>query len=287
MSCPTCGSATVAGARFCGVCGTTLAASPPSAPPPAAAQSGPAILQQYSQPLPMQERQFSGNMGFLNSVPFPPGIGLLALGGAVLAILGSLLSWVPGLSAWGLNLIGVLTFSKTNLVGGLPVGLVYLASALVLAPYFTHKPPPRQYVVLLGFITTGVAAITLLRILTFGQGASFGFGLIVSAAGGVGILLEGLKGGMRPTGAREATVAMPQAQGTPSAPPPPPAQYAAPPAAPQYAAPAPPPPPPPPPQYAASPPASAPAAASAQVFCPNCGRPATGKFCGSCGSAIG
>jgi hypothetical protein len=244
-------------------------------------------------------------------VPLPAGVGLFAAGGALLALLGSLLPWVStplaSVSSWDIDLIGLITFQQ-DFGGGLPAGLVYLALLAVGLPYVTRQALPRRATLIMGAVAAGVAVLAIIRILSLGAGLSIGFGVILSAIGGGLILLEAIKGPVRPAAAARPGVSpAPPPAARPSQPPsyqppppqawepPPPTQsYAPPPASPAY---------PPPPQQAppSAPPPQAqphpvpPPQATPQTggptteaprFCSNCGQPAKGKFCASCGAPL-
>src|SRR5688572_19069801 len=91
-ACASCGTTLVPGARFCGVCGTPapVQAAGYSSPPGGYA---PSAMAQPKTPA-AAERTFTGGLAFLNNVPLPAGVGFFAAGGALLALLGSILPWV-------------------------------------------------------------------------------------------------------------------------------------------------------------------------------------------------
>jgi hypothetical protein len=236
-------------------------------------------------------------MAFLNSIPFPPGIGLLAAGGAILVLISSILPWVTAgglsFSSWRVDVIGLITFQR-DFVDGLPLGLLLLGVLALGAPYFTRRALGRTVVLGIGVAAAGLSVIAILRLLTYGQGVGAGFGAFLGAIGGGLVLYEGLRGPLRGATSRDLTSGAPQPPAYPQT------QYPAPPtytppqpyAPPQtytppqtYAAQPPPPPPPPPPAPAAPAPSAAPPSGGAR-FCQNCGSPAVGAFCGTCGAQV-
>lgn len=232
-----------------------------------------------------------GGPSFLKDVPLPVGIGIAAVGGALLTILGGFLSWVStplgSLSAWDLDLIGLLTF-QDDFAGGLPAGLVMLAPLGLVSPYATRRELPKRFSLIVGAVVAGVSLVAIIRILGVGAGVSIGFGLVLCAIGGGLILFDALKdrARQRAAGATIPPQQTPRYSPPPAGPPaysPPPVQsYRPPPAGPPPAQSYPP--PQPPPVVPAAPP---PAPAGAQPrFCSNCGQPAKGRFCANCGAPL-
>jgi hypothetical protein len=130
---------------------------------------------------------------------WPPEVPVLPAAGAVLVLLGSILPWATvsastrfgefssSASAWDISVLGVLF--KSSALNGLKVGLLLLAVVVVALPALTHRPLPPPVLPALGLMTIAFAVLTILRL----EGASIGFGLIISMAGGVILALEWIR----------------------------------------------------------------------------------------------
>lgn len=123
---------------------------------------------------------------------WPAEIPFVAGAGAVLVIVGSFLPWLSigpfSASGWDVNLGYLLT--GRGVLGGLKVGFVLLGALVIGLPALTHKPLPDWVVPTVGGVAAAVAAITLLRGVTSSASLSPSFGLFLTLAAGIVILVE-------------------------------------------------------------------------------------------------
>lgn len=123
---------------------------------------------------------------------WPPEVGLIAGGAAILILIGSFLPWISlgpfSASGWDVS-VGYLITGK-GVVGGLKVGFVLLAAVLIGLPALTHQPLPPWVVPTIGGVAVATSGITLVRGLTSSPSLSPSIGLFLTLAAGIGMLVD-------------------------------------------------------------------------------------------------
>jgi hypothetical protein len=123
---------------------------------------------------------------------WPSEIPFIAGAGSVLVIVGSFLPWLSigpfSASGWDVS-VGYLITGK-GVLGGLKIGFVLLGALLIGLPALTHKPLPEWVVPTVGAVAVATAGITLLRGVTSSASLSPSFGLFLTLAAGIVILVD-------------------------------------------------------------------------------------------------
>lgn len=133
------------------------------------------------------------------------GIGLLSLSGAVAVVVGGFLDWwnVAGLSATAWDI--PMKFLLTGDIGdGVKAGPFLLVVVVVALPLVTHRPAPSAALLAIGLVPVLIAAAALIRGVREDPSLDPRIGLLLTLAGGVLVMLEGLGIGARAAGRSRA-----------------------------------------------------------------------------------
>ena len=119
--------------------------------------------------------------------PWPKGVGLYGLLGAVLVAGGSFLPWISrggrSVNAWNMPVLPMLPWFRT--AGGAAIGFVLLVVVVLLVPYVLRRPLPAIIRLIVAGVVFNIAGGVVITVLHAGAGASPGIGVILALAGAI------------------------------------------------------------------------------------------------------